>query len=198
MKNFTIGLNAVLVIAVAVLFYLHFSKNSTSHTNNTTSATAAAPGSCKIAYIEMDSVQNQFNYYKEVKNELVVKEQSLSRELDEKKRRFAARYQEIQKKGQNMTQQEVASYQQELQDMEREYKMAEQNANQKLQDESLRNLQDVKNKIEDYLKQYNKSKGYSFIFANYSNQDMMYYKDTLFNITSDVIKGLNESVKKKN
>ncbi|HEX3025194.1 MAG TPA: OmpH family outer membrane protein, partial [Chitinophagaceae bacterium] len=66
---------------------------------------------------------------------------------------------------------------------------------QEMQDETVKKLQDVKKKIEDYLKEYNKGKGYSYIFA--SSPDLIYYKDTVYNITNDLLKGLNEMYKKK-
>ena len=63
------------------------------------------------------------------------------------------------------------------------------------QDEQFKKLQDVKKKIEDYLKLYNKDKGYAFIFS--SSPDLMYLKDSVYDITPDVIRGLNELYKKK-
>jgi len=59
----------------------------------------------------------------------------------------------------------------------------------------VKKLQDVKKKIEDYLKEYNKDKGYSYIFSG--SPDLMYFKDTVYNITGDMLKGLNEMYKKK-
>ena len=61
MKNFTTGLNIALVLAVAVLFYLQFSNKKTSA--GTSSAVAATPGSFKIAYFEMDSIENHYDYF---------------------------------------------------------------------------------------------------------------------------------------
>ena len=68
MKNFTLGLNVVLVLAVAVLFYLHFA--SPPQNNVTTNTTKTIPnGSFKIAYFESDSIQSQFVYFNEVRAE---------------------------------------------------------------------------------------------------------------------------------
>ena len=50
-------------------------------------------------------------------------------------------------------------------------------------------------KIEDYLKEYNKGKGYSYIFS--SAPEFMYLKDTTYNITEDLINGLNKLYPKK-
>ena len=64
-----------------------------------------------------------------------------------------------------------------------------------MQNESFKRLQDVKRKVEDYLKEYNKDKGYSYVLT--SSPDLIYLKDSVYNITSDLIKGLNNQYKKK-
>ncbi len=193
MKNFTVGLNIVLVIAVSVLFYLHFSsKKPVAGTANAT----AAKGSFKIAYFEMDSVQNQFEYFKEVRNALNAKDQELGRSLAQLESTFRNKYQDLQKTGASLSQAEVASRQQELVEMDKNLKNKKQEMDQEMQDEQFKKLQDVKKKIEDYLKEFNKDKTYAFIFAN-SPEMNMYYKDTLYDVTVDVVKGLNETYKKK-
>ena len=53
----------------------------------------------------------------------------------------------------------------------------------------------MKKKIEDFLTEYNKDKNYSYIVSY--EQGLFYYKDTAYNITDDVIKGLNEQYKNK-
>ena len=67
--------------------------------------------------------------------------------------------------------------------------------NQELQNESFKRLQEVKKKIEDFLKDYNKDKGLSYIMTN--SPDLIYLKDTVYNITGDLIIGLNSQYKKK-
>jgi outer membrane protein len=57
-----------------------------------------------------------------------------------------------------------------------------------------RNL-NIKKKIEDFLKEYNKAKYYSYILVY--DPGFIYYKDETYNITADVIKGLNEEYRKK-
>jgi outer membrane protein len=66
---------------------------------------------------------------------------------------------------------------------------------QEYQDYYMRKMKDVKTKIEDYLKKYNSQKQFSFIFAY--DPGLFYYRDTAYNITIDVIKGLNEGYTKK-
>lgn len=194
MKNFTIGLNVVLVLAVAILFYLQFSSpKKSSAVSNATST--IAPGSFKIGYFEMDSIENHYEYFKEVRNTLRGKEQDNGRQLAEMKNTFVAKYQELQKTAQGMTQAELAGKQQELSQMEKTFQNKEQMMNQELQNESFKRLQEVKKKIEDFLKEYNKDKGFSYIMTN--SPDLIYLKDTVYNITGDLITGLNSQYKKK-
>jgi outer membrane protein len=194
MKNATLGFNIVLALAVSVLFYLHFSSKKSATTVANTNA-AVADGKFKIAYFEMDSLENHYEYFIEVRNVLRGKDQENGRQLSEMKNTFAAKYQELQKTAQGMTQAEVNGKQQELMQMEKTFQNKEQMLNQDLQNESFKRLQDVKRKVEDYLKEYNKDKGYSYVLT--SSPDLIYLKDSVYNITSDLIKGLNNQYKKK-
>ena len=55
-------------------------------------------------------------------------------------------------------------------------------------------MTDVRGKIESYLKEYNKQHGYAFILS-YEPGFMLYYKDSAYDITNDVISGLNQEYK---
>ena len=159
--------------------------NSVVRTNN----------SFKIAYFEMDSLQSNFDYYKQIAKELGNSEQQKRNDLASKKDAYVAKVKEYQSKGQNMSQADMAKAQQDIAQRERDYQQEEQAKSQEMQEESFKKLQDVKKKIEAYLKEYNKDKTYSFIISNSS--DLLYYKDSAYNITNDLIRGLNEQYKNK-
>ena len=67
----------------------------------------------------------------------------------------------------------------------------DQQLTQGLQVESNNRLMEVRKKIEDFLATYNKDKAFAFIFSN--DPGLMYYKDTAYDITGEIIKGLNEA-----
>ncbi|NCI45624.1 OmpH family outer membrane protein [Sediminibacterium soli] len=187
MKNFTLGLNIALVLAVAVLFYLHFS--SAKKPFATEGSKSVPSGNFKIAYFEIDSVQEHFDYFKTVRSELEAKGQANSRVLGDLKSTFASKYQETQKIASQLSQAELANKQQELMQMEKAFQGKEKMMSDEMQEETFRKMMDVKKKIEDFLKQYNSDKGYAYIFSN--SPDLMYLKDGNYDITGDVIKGLN-------
>jgi outer membrane protein len=193
MKNFTLGLNIVLVIAVAVLFYLHFSSPKDVSTAETARAVPAGP--FKVAYFEMDSIQAHFDYYKEVSSQLEAKAQVNTRTLNDLKMVLTNKYQEFQRIASALSQAEQAKLQQDLMQMESAFKGKEKMLSDEMQTEYFEKLHDVKKKIEEYIKQYNQDKGYSYVFA--SNPDLIYYKDSVYDITSDVLNGLNALYKKK-
>lgn len=196
MKNFTPILTIFLTVAVAVLFYLQFStkKNSTISSKNLNDSVAAASG-FKIAYFEMDSLENQYNYLKDVRNSLRSLEQRKSGELAALRNSGRNKIAEYQKRGHSMTEQEMAAANEDIMRLDNELKSQEQQKSQELQDESIRKIQDVKNTIEAFLKEYNKGKNFSYILS--SSADIMYLKDTAYDITKDLIEGLNNEYKKK-
>ena len=190
MKSISWIVNGVLAVAVIVLFVLHFSTNSTP-----TKASINDKGGVQIAYFEIDSIQNSYEFFKEVKSSLQVKDMENTKQLTNLKNEYIAKYQELQKNAQFLSQAEVASRQQDLVKAEKNYTAKEQQLSQELQEESFKRLQEVKKKIEVFLANYNKNKEFAFILS--SNADLMYYKDTTYDITADIIKGLNADYKSK-
>jgi outer membrane protein len=190
MKSISWVVNGILAVAIIVLYVLHFNDTSAPIKSSATGA-----GGTKVAYFEIDSIQNNYEFFKEVKSALQVKDMDNAKQLTALKNAYIAKYQDLQKNGQYLSQAEVGSRQQELVQAEKNYTNKEQQLAQELQEESFKRLQEVKKKIEVYLEKYNKNKTFAYIFS--SNADLMYYKDTTYDITADIIKGLNEEYKPK-
>jgi outer membrane protein len=183
--------NGVMAVAIIVLFVLHFNSNSTH-----IKSSAMAAGGVKVAYFEIDSIQNSYNFFKDVKAALQAKDVENAKQLTGLKNAFAIKYQELQKNGQYLSQAEIGARQQELAQLEKNYTNREQQLAAEMQEESFKRLQEVKQKIEAFLVSYNKNKEFAYIFS--SNPDLMYYKDTAYDITADIVKGLNAEYKPKN
>jgi len=182
--------NGVMALAIIVLFVLHFNSNSTP-----VKSSALAAGGVKVAYFEIDSIQNSYNFFKDVREALQAKDVENAKQLTGLKNAFAIKYQELQKNGQFLSQAEIGARQQELAQLEKNYTNREQVLASEMQEESFKRLQEVKQKIEAFLVKYNKNKEFAYIFS--SNPDLMYYKDTAYDITADIVKGLNAEYKPK-
>jgi outer membrane protein len=195
MKNTLLAFNIVLLILVGVLFYLHFSSRKKTEVKAASSNTSALSGAFKIAYFEMDSVENNYEYLKDIRNELKGKEQQLTVQLNQMKNRYMDKVNKFQQEAQTMTQEKQGAIQQDLMQEQKMIQNKEQAVGHELQDASFNKMREVNKTIEDFLKEYNKDKGYSYILAY--QPGTIYYKDTNFDITEDVLKGLNANYKQK-
>src|SRR3979490_1086762 len=106
MKNWLLVLNLILIIAVASLFYLHFSAKKTGAPSGISSDKNAAlsNNSFKIAYFDMDSVENNFAMVKDVKEELNKKEAGINNEVNRMQKEYNQKVNEYQTKGSSMNQ----------------------------------------------------------------------------------------------
>lgn len=149
----------------------------------------------RIAYFDIDSLQEKYEYFKDVSGEMKNKEASLSSQMDALQNTYQKRLKELQEKGPTMTQAEGEAAQREVAQMQQKYQQRQMSMEQDLKKHQVAVMSDVRNKIENYLKEYNKGKGYAFILS-YEPGFMLYYRDSVYDITNDVIKGLNEQYKK--
>lgn len=197
MKNGILILNAVLLVLVGVLFYLYFSSQGKSGSTKKVadSATQSGDNAFKIAYFEMDSLESSFEMVKDVKNELSKKEESINNELERLERTYRNKAAQYQSQAQTMTQVQSEMATRDMMQLQQNMQSRKQQLDQEYQDFYMRKMKDVKTRIEDYLKEYNTNKGFTYIFAY--EPGLFYYRDTAYNITPDVVKGLNDQYKKK-
>ena len=198
MKNASLILNIVLLLAVAVLFYLHFSsgkKQEPSKAVSTQGTTSVPAGDFRIAYFEMDSINASFAMVKDVKSELGKEEERINNELTRLQKTYNDRITQYQGQSQSMSQVESEKANRDILQLQDRIRSTKQEMDQKFQDLYMRKMQDVKMKVEDYLKEYNKSKGYTYILAY--EPGFIFYRDSSYNITADLLKGLNGLYKKK-
>jgi outer membrane protein len=200
MKNISLALNGILLIAVIVLYVLFFKQKSTAGTSPVAKVpVATAPigsgNGIRIAYFNMDSLEKHYNYIKDTRSQLKSQEQGISNELENLKKNYMTRVNALQQKAQSMSQQEGEAAQSEINQMQVSYQQREAQLTQELQDKQFKSMQDISKKIEDFLKTYNQEKAYAFIFSHQPG-DFIYYTDSVYNITNDIVEGLNASYKK--
>lgn len=196
MKNASIILNAVLLVAVGVLFYLHFSSKQKAQPAVVRSAVGSdsAVTDFRIAYFELDSINNSFAMMKDVKSILTREEDKITNEISRLQKLYNDKLTQYQNQGEMSAVQSDAATR-EMMNLQDRIRNQKQEMDQKYQDLWMRKMQEVKLRVEDFLKEYNKTKGYSYIFAY--EPSFIYYRDTIYNITSDLVKGLNEEYKEK-
>lgn len=197
MKSGLLILNIVLLLSVGVLFYLHFSKNKPVTAARKAVVTSGDTKNCdfRIAYFELDSITNSFSMVKDIKNELSREEDKMNGEMNQWQKRYNDKLQHYQSQAQQMNQVESENANRDMLQLQETIRNKKQELDQRYQNMYMQKMQDVKTKIENFLKEYNKTKGFSYIFAY--EPGFIYYRDTIYNITADLVKGLNEQYTKK-
>jgi outer membrane protein len=198
MKIGLIVVNAILFVAVAILFYLHFNSTKTdsyndpdSRVSNAGSSSSDSSNNFKIAYFEMDEIEEKFQMIKDFKDSMRMKEDYMNNELDKMEKEYQKQYNEYLLKDGTITQ----AHQQTLIDLSDKMKDREKLLKLEKEDFSRTEQMKMKSLLENVIQQLNKDNKYSFIMSY--EPGFMYYKDSRYDITADVLKGLNKMYKKK-
>lgn len=196
MKSISTILSIVSLVAVAVLFYLHFNSSQKPKKQTVAVDNNKPAGSFKIAYFDIDSLQEHYLYYKDVLEKIKKRENSMNTELNDMTARYQKKIREWQEKGNAMSQSEGEAAQREYGMMQQRYQEKKSELEQALQKEQVDGMQELRKQVESFLKEYNQTKGYAYILS-YEPGFIIYYKDSAYNITQDLVDGLNARYKEK-
>ena len=197
MKKGLLVLNGILLIAVAYLLYAQLSSKKSASVDTHTPARSFNPSNdpFRIAYFEMDSIEKNYEMVKDVRAELNKKQEEMNAELDKLSKDYQDKLNEYQSKASAMTQAQSESATQDLMKRRDDLNNRKQELEQKYSGTVTQRMTEVKSKMEDFLKEFNKDKNYTYIIAY--EPGLFYYRDTAYNITAEVIAGLNATYKKK-
>lgn len=191
MKHFSIILNVVLLLLVG---YLYFDKFSSSKKTTVASTQKSKDSSSHhgnmVAYIDLDSLQSSYEYYKILKADFEQKQAASNNTVADLQRRYQARALQLQQKGATMTPQEQDAAMKEINQMQQGLQAKKQELDNALYNSNSKMKEDILTRIQDFLKVYNSDGRYDYVFSY--EPGFMFYKDSALNITSDVITGLND------
>ncbi|HSN62296.1 MAG TPA: OmpH family outer membrane protein [Ferruginibacter sp.] len=198
MKHLSTILNVVLLLAVAFLYFHAFGNKKSSSTTKTltSSSDAKTPLVAPIAYVELDSLNEKILYIKEKRKELEAEQRSIESEWESGYRGLENQKNNFLKKGDAITQQMAEEFQGQLIQQQQRIDQKKQGLTQKLSEKSYKFMDDIQKKLKDFLIDYNKEKNYLYILTTGTGLDYMVYKDTTLNITDEVVRGMNEKLKK--
>lgn len=191
-------IEAILAVAIIALFALFFSDKK----SNTKPALVTADGqkaAASIAYVRMDSLMSQYEYYKAVT-------EKLEKEAEGHRVQLAGRANALQKAAEDFERRmrTNAFISAEAQQKEQNRLMQMQQSGQRLEAELTQKfatqqqlmLEDIQKTIREQMAEYNKEHGYALILTT-AGLDNILYGEPALDITDDVIKYLNERFKKE-
>jgi outer membrane protein len=191
MKNLSLILNGILLVAVGVLYYLHF---STGQAGNSTANEGIAAGDLKMAFINSDSVLKHYDYFEVIREKLESKSAKLDQDLRARAQSLQKDISAYQQNAANLTAGQARAVEEDLGKKQQNLQLYQQSLSQELSNDEATMNKELYAKVTDYLKKYGSEKGIQIVFKYDPSSDLLYGGDPL-NITNDVIKGLNESYK---
>ncbi len=184
------------VLALVLVIVLMTHKTQTPVVVSSTNAPVSTVNNFRMAYFNTDSLEAHYQYFKDVLEQVKGRENEMNAELNSMEKGYQKKITEWQKNAKTMTQTESEQAQQEYAQMQQSYQTRKQSLQESLLKHNEDLKADIRKKIEDYLKEYNKGKGYNYIIS-YEANSFIYIRDTAFNITDDLVAGLNAEYKKK-
>jgi outer membrane protein len=189
MKNLSLVLNIVLLVAVIVLYVLFFSGSKTASTYSPSDTTAST---AKIAYILTDSVLDNYEYLAASKNVLEEKTKKLQQEYRNRAMGLQSEIAAYQRNRNSLTLGQDQAMQEDLGKKQQNLQMYEQTLSQQLMGEEQKLMKELYDRLTAYCKQYGQQRGLQVILKYDQSSDVLYGSGGI-DITKDVIGGLNEA-----
>ena len=187
---------AVAFVATAALTACDKSNPQMDQKPENANKTAVA-GELKIAYVEVDSIMSQYKFCKEYSLILQKKGQNIQNTLAKKQEALQAAVANFQHKVQQnaYTREQAEAINAGLQKQGNDLQVLNQRLSTEFQNETDKFNKALRDSIQHYLAVYNKDKKYSIIFSKQG--DNLLYADKAYDITNEIIAGLNKAYKGK-
>jgi outer membrane protein len=199
MKNLSLILNIVLLLAVGYLFYSDFAvKKKVAAVSSSTKALRINDSTGQhagIAYVELDSLNENITYFKQRRKELEQQQKSIEADLANDYKSLEAKQNSFFQKNPNANPEDVQNLRLQLAQGQQEIENKKQTQMQLLQQKSFELMEYIQKNLKEFLADYNKEKKYQYILTSGSGIDWLIYKDSTLDITQEVITGMNEKLK---
>lgn len=191
MKNLSIVLNIVLLIAVAVLYVLHFTGKSGTAVGESGQA-SSDPSGLSIAYVNSDSLLTNYDFFKDLEKKFMEKRDKLNAEYQNRAEGLQREIGNFQNTAGNMTISQARAVEEDLRKKQQNLMMYQEQLGQQLMQEEAGMNADLYDKVSGYLQEYGKNKNLQIVLTYTKGSGVLYANDSL-DITKEVIVGLNEA-----
>lgn len=159
--------------------------------NKAAEAPATAPTG-KIAYVNLDTLEVRYEYFKQRKAEFEKKTAAMEGEVEKLAQGLQSEYAAFQKKAQagTLTQAEGEAGQKKLAAMQQNIESRRQSLGAQLMKEQETFNKELQQRLDNFLVKYNTNKGYDFILSYVKGGNILFANKAL-DITEEVIKGMN-------
>ncbi|SFF09891.1 OmpH family outer membrane protein [Thermophagus xiamenensis] len=198
MKNISIVLNAILLIAVATLFFIVLSDDKKSSQDANIDGSGVQDGAFPIAYINTDSLLISYEYAQFLNEELLKQEESSRADFNERARIFQDDMRAFQRKIQNnafLSLERAQKEEQRLREQEQKLKELNNKLSAELMEKQNKMNRELRDTITNFLQEYAQAKSLKLVLSNTLGDNILYAEKVL-DITDEVVSILNERYQK--
>lgn len=184
------------LVGATVFFAACGSKNEEETTVET--AQPAETTGLKIAYVELDTLMSQYQLYKDYSEVLTRKGNNIQKTLAQKQRALESHAASVQKKYESnefTTRDELERAQASIEKEQRDLAELADRLQNEFAMEQARINEEARDSIQSFLKKYNKTKKFDYVMVKAG--DNLLIANPKYNITNDIVKGLNKRYKVK-
>jgi outer membrane protein len=198
MKRLPLILSAISVLAVILLYILYFTDKEDNEISvrqsdkDAVSQLDISPDA--IAYINIDTVVNNYDLYFDLKQRFEKKYKTSEAELSSKEKAYKKEVEDYQYKVQRglVTRSEAQKLEQDILNEQQNLLRLQEDLRLELAEEEQVMLRQVLNSIMVYLEELQSVYKYKFVFGTTAIGGNVLYADKELDITRQVVKGLNE------
>jgi len=208
-KNFSIILNVILTIAIAVLYYLHFSGGASSADAElaTDSTVVEKPivkaptdiKASKIVFVNLDILSEGYQFLKDVSASAQAEQNSLQTQYQSKGEKLQQDYMAFEEKAnsgllsENQIQGEQEKFAKRKDELD-QLQMKSEALGEKIQART----EEARKNLTDYINEYNKTGNYNYVLT-YSAGPLspVLLADPSLDITTDILDGINSQYRAK-
>jgi outer membrane protein len=145
----------------------------------------------KVAYVVVEEVLKEYEGSKKAEEEMKAQSETMASQLDQLAIPFQQKVQEYQKNAQSMSASARQEKEQELMQEQQMIQQRQQIAQQQVQSEGQKMIDQINEEIEEFVSDYAKSNGYTYVLGTSEQTKSVLYGDESLNITEDIIDALN-------
>jgi len=194
MKKLITSISKIAVILTLSAIVVSCNKEQTKSTASTASTPAGAVEG--IVYVNSDSLLNNYDYFKDVRDKFQDKSKKAQADLTAKGTAFQREVAAYQQGAANLSAEQRATTEERLARKQQELATYNQNAGNALANEEAVENEKLYNKVAEYLKVYAKSKGYKIVLTYSKSNPVVLYAEESLDVTRAVVDGLNAEYKK--
>ena len=181
----------------AIVFFAACGSKNEEETTVETAQPVETTG-LKIAYVELYTLMSQYQLYKDYSEVLTRKGNNIQNTLAQKQRALESHAAAVQKKYESngfTTRDEVERAQASIDKEQRDLAELADRLQSEFAMEQARINEEARDSIQSFLKRYNKTKKYDYVMVKAG--DNLLVANPKYNITNDIVKGLNKRYKIK-